>query len=119
MNTWKWYWVTFAVVHIEPENELPCTKLLIEIEATIRRVPSRDVHDEEIIEDNIRYNVNQAPWSIELQYNSNDDHTLRDLQGVALSNKLRELQVPIEARSSLVDTILFKASEMKQKCLAS
>lgn len=93
----------------------------METEATIRRVPSRDVHDEEIIEDNIRYSVNQAliDRSNELQYNSNDDHTLRDLQGVALSNKLRELQVPIEARSSLVDTILFKASEMKQKYLAS
>lgn len=53
------YCCTYFRGVIEPENELPCTKLLIEIEATIRRVPSRDVHEEEIIEDNIRYSVNQ------------------------------------------------------------
>ncbi|KAL6205591.1 hypothetical protein ACLB2K_022848 [Fragaria x ananassa] len=107
---------TYLEAIIEPENQLLRTMFLMDLNATIRRLQSSDVHEEEIIEDNVRISENQD--SIELQYNPNDNF-LRELQGVALSKKLQELQVPIEARGSLVDTILFRASEFEWKYQAS
>ncbi|KAL6199286.1 hypothetical protein ACLB2K_029070 [Fragaria x ananassa] len=83
---------TYLEAIIEPENQLLRTMFLMDLNATIRRLQSSDVHEEEIIEDNVRISENQD--SIELQYNPNDNF-LRDLQGVALSKKLQELQVPI------------------------
>ncbi|KAL6199285.1 hypothetical protein ACLB2K_029070 [Fragaria x ananassa] len=73
---------TYLEAIIEPENQLLRTMFLMDLNATIRRLQSN----------NVRISENQD--SIELQYNPNDNF-LRDLQGVALSKKLQELQVPI------------------------
>ncbi|KAL6210950.1 hypothetical protein ACLB2K_016179 [Fragaria x ananassa] len=107
---------TYLEVIIEPETPLLRTMFLIDLNATIRHRHSSDVLEEEIIEDNVRISENQD--SIELQFNPNDNF-LRELQGVALSKKLQELQVPIEERGSLVNTILYMASEFEWKYQAS
>ncbi|KAL6217745.1 hypothetical protein ACLB2K_010962 [Fragaria x ananassa] len=97
---------TYLEAIIEPETPLLRTMFLMDLNATIRRLHSN----------NVRISENQD--SIELQFNPNDNF-LRELQGVALSKKLQELQVPIEESESLVDTILYRASEFEWKYQAS
>ncbi|XP_062016811.1 uncharacterized protein LOC133733195 [Rosa rugosa] len=97
------------VAFMEPENEFLCssTKFLMEFEAVIRRVTSDEA--DRLLDYDV---IPRAIWkttSIEL-----DDSNSSSMDR-ALSETLRQLQVPLEERSSMVEKVLFRAFEAAQK----
>lgn len=103
---------------IEPEKPLPCTKFLLDIKATIRRLHGDNTSFDDDHEDLTDILLAEDKWSadengaiIELEH---DDPY--DVNVVAISQVLSHLQVPLPAHETLVDTILFRSYESARNC---
>lgn len=99
---------TYLLGVIEPENELLCTKLLMDFEAVIRRVTSYEA-DQLLEDDDIIPRLLLNRTSIEL------DSSNSSSMEAAISDKLGELHVPLVEHSHMVKRILVQASEAAQK----
>ncbi|KAK9911642.1 hypothetical protein M0R45_035558 [Rubus argutus] len=103
---------------IKPEKALLCTKFLLDIKATIRRLHGVNTNFEDDHEDLIDILLAEDKWSanengvtVELEH---DDPY--DVNVDAISQVLSHLQVPLQAHESLVDTILFRSYESARNC---
>lgn len=105
-----------GVTEPDERDDLSRTKFLMDIKAIIRRLAAQrpaDHYDVDMLLTEKNWSVEEDEATIEFQYNEAYD-VVSAMKSI--SDALSVLLVPIQTHSSLVDRILFQASNAAKNC---